>query len=243
MRRPIQTIAVLTTLAGALCFLAPDVVQGIGADISRTICTAMPERCLQWRRSGLEESRTMLVEHRTRVSEGLRDLDEHAAQLRMRLDAVTVNSQLLAQREVQRRNSGAATLEFGGRAYTASDVEEQARLWSQEGVQFRTMLKDDVASRRQRFLVERERIVLTLARVEGVMRSMDADLVLNVVTRGIDHLRALGDAASAATRDAKAAIDPVRSITDLTRPPQSSGTVRAPFQMDEWLRDQVVPRS
>lgn len=238
-----SAIAVVGLAWVAMPSLATSVVNGA----SSAVCSVIPDQCLEWRRASLEATRETLVGHRGRIQEGVRTVEAHATYLRQQMDAIRANSQLLAQREMDRRNRNAPSLEFAGRTYTPADVEAQARLWAAELTQAETTLGQDIAARRVQFAEARERVSLAYARVDSVVQMMTADLLLAPALRDLAKMRSLSAAADAATREARELLDPVRSVLEL--PPLAGAPTarRAPerpaFDMDGWLRSQGRPQS
>lgn len=232
---------------GAWTF-APDAVAGLGNGVMRGVCSVMPDQCLNWHRASLEGTRQRLLEHRARIQDGVRKLEEHAAQLRQRLDLIKANSALLAEREVQRRARNAATLDFAGATYSATDVEAQARLLSAEQAQYEGILANEVATRRAQFAEARENVSLAYSRIDSVVQMLAADAALAPVTRDLGQVRRLASAADMATQEATKLLDPVRSVLEL--PPLPTPTVAAAtppaaqpgFDLDGWLRQNVVLR-
>lgn len=245
MRRILLTTAAAIAVAGAAWIIMPDVVRGAADLAGEAVCRIAPDHCFSVRRSNLRAEQEHLRDHMRRVQEGLQMLDEHAGQLRMRLDAIEVNAQQLALREIGRRASGSATLELAGRAYTASDVEEQARLWSMEAAQFRAQLEGPVKARRTVFVAQREKIALTLGNIDGLLQIMMADDVTGLVSRDLDRMKTLNAAAASTMQVARQVTtsDPVRSIAELGQPATPATPAGRPmFSMDDWLRKQTVPR-
>jgi hypothetical protein len=227
----------------------PSAVAGLGDNVSRGVCGLIPDRCLAWSRDSLEATRATLAQHRLRIQEGVRTLEAHAGQLRQRLDATKANAQLLAQRETERRQRNATTLEFGGRTYTAADVEAQARLWAAEESQWENILADQVAVRRTQYAEARERVSLAYARIDSAVHMITADLLLAPVTRDLDRIRRLSAVAEGATREARELVDPVRSVLELPplaiNPATRHTAERPSFDMEGWLRRNgtATPRS
>ena len=242
MRKLLLATAAFAAIAGGFALVAPTAASSLGNSVSRSVCSFIPDQCLEMRRSSLESTREMLTGHRGRIQEGTRGLEEFAAQTNLRLDAIKANGQLLAQREMDRRTRNAATLEFAGRTYNPADVEAQARLWAAEEAQFTAVLNEDVAARRTQFAEARERVSLAYSRVDSVTQLITADLLLAPVTRDLARIRSLSAAADTASREVRELLDPVRSVLEM---PALAGAAnvrptpaRPSFDLDAWLRQQ-----
>jgi hypothetical protein len=235
----LASVAAAGILAAGAAFV-PSAVAWLGDSASRSVCGVIPDQCLAWRRDALEATRATYAQHRVRIQEGVGTLEAHAGQLRQRIDAIRANGQLLAQREAERRQRNAPTLDFAGRTYTAGDVEAQARLWAAEEAQTEATLREDVAVRRAQFAEARERVSLAHSRIESTVQMITADLLLAPVTRDLDRVRRLSAAADGAVREARELVDPVRSVLELpplaTAPAARSAAQRPAFDMEGWLR-------
>lgn len=246
-RKLLLSTATAAGLLGAAWLVLPGSASGAMAGIGQQVCSMVPDHCLRWRCSSLEDTRGTLLRHRNRIQEGTQLLEEHAAALRGRLDAVRANGALLAQREMERRRRAIPTLEFGGRVYQAADVETQARLWDREAQDFETVLASEIATRRQQFAEARERVALAYGRVETTVRMIEADLVLAPVVRELGRIRHLSAAAEEVAREARTLLDPVRSVIEMpplpANPPASQGGAPATgFSMEDWMQRQLGVR-